>query len=161
VLLAAIVEIASKQSYGDFLREHFFVPTGMSRTGNHEDAASFQDDQFAVGYEGQSAGQLNIPKYWGKTSWLVMGSGGMQSTPMDLYRWNQAIRGGKTLSPEAAKKYWQGGVLAGGDDRGFFTLYNEGPGDMFIMCSNAHGGPGDGISAVGRRLVELVTGRVR
>lgn len=59
----------------------------------------------------------------------------------------------------AAKKYWHGGVLAGGDDRGFFTLYNEGPGDIFIMCSNAHSRPGDHASAVGRRLAEMVMGR--
>ena len=65
----------------------------------------------------------------------------------------------KTLSAEAAKKYWSGGALAGGNDRGFFCLYTEGPDDFFIMCSNAHSGPGDGISAVGRRLVEMVTGR--
>ena len=78
---------------------------------------------------------------------------------MDLYRWNQAIRTHKTLTPAAAKKYWQGGVLAGGDDRGFFTLYNEGPGDMFIMCSNTHSGPGDLVSSVGRRLAGMVMGR--
>ncbi len=88
VLLAAMVEIVSKQPYGDFVRTNFFAPAGMTRTGNHEDAEQFPDDQFAVGYGAQSVGALNIPKYWGKTSWLVMGSGGMQSTPMDLFRWN-------------------------------------------------------------------------
>jgi CubicO group peptidase (beta-lactamase class C family) len=159
VLLAAMVEIVSKQPYGGFVREHFFAPARMERTGNHEDAERFADDQFAIGYDADSVGKLNITKYWGKTSWLVMGSGGMQSNPMDLYRWNQSIRTGKTLSAEASKKYWHDGILAGGDDRGFFTMYNEGPGDMFIMCSNAHSGPGDRVSKVGRRLAELVTGR--
>ena len=159
VLLAALVEIVSKQPYVEFVRENFFEPAGMTRTGNHEDASKFSDDEFAVGYEGESVGQLNIPKYWGRTSWLVMGSGGMQSTPMDLYRWNQAIRSNQTLSPTAAKKYWLDGVFMGGDDRGFMCLYNQGPGDMFILCANAHSGPGDRTSAVGRRLVEMVTGR--
>ena len=156
VLLAAIVEIVSKQAYGAYLREHFFEPAGMKRTGLHEDGEQFTDDKFAVGYGGVSVGKLNIPKYWGRTSWLVMGSGGMQSTPMDLYRWNQSIRTGKTLSPEAAKKYWHRGVLAGGDDRGFFTIYNEGPDDIFIMSSNVKSGPGDLVSKVGRRLAEMV-----
>jgi CubicO group peptidase (beta-lactamase class C family) len=159
VLLAAIVELVSKQSYSAFLHERFFAPAGMTRTGNHEDGERFADDQFAVGYEGQSVGSPNIPKHWGKTSWLVMGSGGMQSTPMDLYRWNQAIRTGKTLGANAAKKYFQNAILAGGDDRGFFTVYNEGPGDMFFLCSNAHSGPGDRTSKVGRRLAEMVRGR--
>ncbi len=159
VLLAAIVEIVSKQSYETYLRANFFEPAGMTRTGNHESGARFADDEFAVGYEGESVGKLNIPKYWGNTSWLVMGSGGMESTPMDLYRWNQAIRSNQTLSPEAAKKYWQNAILAGGDDRGFFTLYNEGPGDTFVMSSNAHKHQGDVVSLVGRRLAEMVMGR--
>ena len=38
-------------------------------------------------------------------------------------------------------------------------LAPEGPGDMFIMCSNAHRGPGDGASTVGRRLAEMVMGK--
>ncbi len=159
VLLAAVVEIVSKQPYGEFVRKNFFDPAGMTRTGNHEDAEKFSDDEFAVGYEGESVGKLNIPKYWGRTSWLVMGSGGMQSTPMDLYRWNQAIRSNQALSAQTAKKYGHDGVFMGGDDRGFMCLYNVGPGDMFILCSNAHSGPGDRISAVGRRLVEMVMGR--
>jgi hypothetical protein len=49
--------------------------------------------------------------------------------------------------------------MAGGDDRGFFCLYTEGPGDLMILCSNAHTGPGDFVSALGRRLVELVSPR--
>ena len=159
VLLAAVVEVVSKQPYGEYVRKNFFEPAVMTRTGNHEDAEKFADDEFAVGYEGQASGKLNIPKYWGRTSWLVMGSGGMQSTPMDLYLWNQAIRTHKTLTPPAAKKYWLDGVFMGGDDRGFMCLYNEGPGDLFILCSNAHSGPGDRMSAVGRRLVEMVMGR--
>jgi len=155
-LLAAIVEIVSKQSYSDFLQRHFFEPAGLTRTGLHEDGARFSDDDFAVGYGGRTFGKINIPKYWGKTSWLVMGSGGMQSTPHDLYNWLEAIRRGKTLSPEAAAKYWTDGVLAGGDMRGYFCLYTEGPENLMIMCTNAHSGRGDPASALGERLVELV-----
>ena len=161
VLLAAIVELVSGQPYGDFLREHFFVPAGMTRTGLHEDAAGLPDEAFAAGYEGRPAGKRNIPKYWGPTSWLVMGSGGMQSCPLDLYKWLEAIRSGKLLSIESAARYWSGGVLAGGDDRGFFCLYTEGPGSLMILCSNAHAGGGDLPSQVGRRLVELVRGEAR
>jgi CubicO group peptidase (beta-lactamase class C family) len=155
-LLAAIVEIVSKETYGDFLRRHFFEPAGMTRTGLHEDGSRFPDGDFAVGHGGQTYGKINIPKYWGKTSWLVMGSGGMQSTPLDLYKWLEAIRSGKTLSPEAAAKYWTDGVLAGGDRRGFFCLYTEGPDNLMIMCTNSHSGRGDRASALGERLVELV-----
>ena len=156
VLLAALVEIASGQSYGDYLRENFFKPAGMKRTGLHEDAARFPDRELAIGYEGQPVGKLNTPRYWGRTSWLVMGSGGMQSTPHDLYRWLSAIRNGKTLSAASAAKYWTGAVLAGGDDRGFFCLYTEGPDNLMIMSSNAHSRAGDLASTVGHRLIRLI-----
>ncbi|MFN8179260.1 MAG: serine hydrolase [bacterium] len=158
VLLAAIVEIVSGRSYGDFLRENFFVPAGMTSTGLHEDAAGVADSELAIGYGLRSYGKINTPKYWGKTSWLVMGSGGMQSTPLDLYRWITAIRTGKTLSKPEAAKYWSSGPLAGGDDRGFFCLYTEGPDDLMIFCTNAHSQEGDRVSSVARRLVELVQG---
>lgn len=156
VLLAAIVELASGEAYGDFLRRAFFEPAGMTRTGLHEDAARFDESELAVGYEGQPVGKRNSPRYWGRTSWLVMGSGGMQSTPRDLHRWLEGIRSGRTLSAAAAARYWKGGALVGGDDRGFYCILTEGPGDLVILCSNAHSGPGDLASALGRRLVELV-----
>jgi CubicO group peptidase (beta-lactamase class C family) len=159
VLLAALVEVVSKQSYGDFLRAHFFAPAGMTRTGLHEDLERFPDDELAVGYGGQSAGRINSPKHWGPTSWLVVGSGGMASTPHDLHAWLDAMRRGKLLTPAAEAKYWSHGLLAGGDDRGFLCLFTQGPDDLMILCSNAHAAPGDLVSALGRRLAELVMGR--
>jgi CubicO group peptidase (beta-lactamase class C family) len=133
----------------------------MTRTGLHEDVRRVPDDAFAIGYEGKHAGRINIPKYWSRTSWLVMGSGGMVSTPGDLYRWLQAIRNGTTLGAAYAARYFSGGVLAGGDMRGYFTLYTEGPKDLFILCSNAHAHPGDYTTRVGDALVELVRGGER
>jgi len=156
VLLAAIVEIVARQPYGEFLRQQFFEPAGMTRTGLHEDAARFADAEFAVGYGRNAAGKLNIPKHWGRTSWLVMGSGGMQSTPGDLQRWMAAIREGKTLRPATAARYWSGGVLTGGDDRGFLVVYTEGPDNLVILFSNSHAGPNDGASGLANRLVDLV-----
>jgi CubicO group peptidase (beta-lactamase class C family) len=158
VLLAALVEITSGQSYESFLRQHFFDPAGMTRTGNHESGGAFDDTEFAVGYGSESVGTPNIPKHWGKTSWLVMGSGGMQSTPEDLHRWHAAIRERKTLGDAAARRYLEPGVFAGGDDRGFLCLYNQGVADQVIVCSNAHTGPGDRASAVARALVMMAVG---
>lgn len=155
-LLAAIVEIASNQSYPEYLRDAFFLPAGMMRTGFHVDTERFSDADFATGYGHQKVGAINSPLHWGPTSWLVMGSGGMNSTPLDLYKWVTAIRQGKTLSPASATRYWSHGVLNGGDMRGFLCLYTEGPDDLMILCSNAHEGPGDLASAVGKRLAELV-----
>jgi len=157
VLLAAIIEKVSRESYQGFLTQYFFDPAGITRTGQHEDAERFPDDQFAIGYGGKTAGAINCPKYWGRTSWLVMGSGGMESTPGDLYRWLEAIRSGKTLSPASAARYWSHGLLAGGDVRGYLCMYREGPGDYFILCANGGSGPDGRASAVAEALDRLVS----
>jgi CubicO group peptidase (beta-lactamase class C family) len=130
----------------------------MVDTGLHEELADLPDDRIAIGYEGKSVGERNSPKYWGRTSWLVMGSGGMQSTPMDLYRWLRAIREGTTLTKAGAAKYGidRGGMFVGGDERGFLCMYASSGDDLVILCSNAHSRPGDRAWAIGRRLVDLV-----
>ena len=160
VLLAAIVEIASGETYGDFVRTNLFAPAGMMHTGLHEALHGVNDRGIAIGYDAGRAGDINSPKYWGRTSWLVMGSGGMESTPEDLYKFFTAVRGAKILSPASAKKFGPGGgVMVGGDDRGFLCMHAEQGNDMMFLCSNAHSGPGDHASSVGRRLAELVVSK--
>ena len=83
----------------------------------------------------------------------------MLSNPGDLYRWLTAIQERRTLGDVAARRYLEPGIFAGGDDRGFFCLYNQGGPDQMILCSNAHSGPGDRASAVARALAGLVTPR--
>jgi CubicO group peptidase (beta-lactamase class C family) len=156
VLLAAIVEIVSDKPYKEFLDEHFFVPAGMDRTGLYQNTASFKEEDVAVGYSPNKVGKINAPQYWGPTSWLVMGSGGMVSNPGDLYKWIQALRSGKLLSAESLEKYWSKGVLAGGNDRGFLCMYTEGPETLMILCSNSHASMNDRASGLARALARLV-----
>jgi len=155
-LLAAVVEIVSGKPYDEFLREQFFTPAGMDRTGLHQDAARFKEEKVAVGYSPMKAGKINAPQYWGPTSWLVMGSGGMVSNPGDLYKWIQAIRSEKLLSADSLKRYWSQGALAGADDRGFLCVYTEGPGSLMILCSNAFTSMKDRSARLARALVQLV-----
>jgi CubicO group peptidase (beta-lactamase class C family) len=155
-LLAAIVEIVSGKPYKKFLEEYLFGPAGMDRTGLYQDAACFKEKDVAVGYSPVKVGKINSPQYWGPTSWLVMGSGGMVSNPGDLYKWIQALRRGKLLSREALAKYWSRGILAGGNDRGFLCMYTEGPGSLMILCSNSHTSLHDRAARLGRSLARLV-----
>lgn len=139
-LLAAIVEIVSGQTYGEFLTAHLFDPAGMKWTSNYENIRA-PAEQVAIGYGGEDYTSVNSPAQWGRTSWLVMGSGGMVSTTGDLYRWNKAMREGKLLSPAASRKYWSppGSLLMGASQNGFVTGYTEGPESMFVLCSNVIG----------------------
>jgi len=136
-LLAAIVEIVSETSYQDFTRELLFEPAGMESTGFNGDPVP--EARLAVGYGELSDGKINAPPFWGETSWLVMGSGGMVSTTGDMLRWMRAIRSGEILTPETQRLYWSppGGILAGGDMFGYEIVYTEGPDSLFVLISNA------------------------
>lgn len=154
-VLAAVVEVVSGTSYGDFLQEEFFERAGMQRTGLYPLAEKIDTDEIAVG-PGTTFGRPNAPQHWGKTSWLVMGSGGMVSTTGDLYRWLRAMHAGELLSPSSLELFWVGSVLAGGNDRGFGCCYTEGPDTLAIVCSNSETGM-DSLSAqVQRAIMELI-----
>ena len=162
VLLAIVVENVSGQSYGDFLQKNIFAPAGMTRTSLFEGVANIPDEQIAIGYGDVQAGKINSPKYWGRTSWLAMGSGGMVSTPLDLYRFVTAVRGGKLLAPAQTKKFGPGGgIEVGGDVHGFLTVHAEQGDDAAVLCSNSHTGPGDRTSAIGMQLGQMVVGPPR
>jgi hypothetical protein len=87
-----------------------------------------------------------------------MGSGGMVSTPLDLYRFITAVRSGKLLAPAQTQKFGpSGGVMVGGDVHGFLCVHAEHGDDAVVMCSNSHTAPGDRTSAVGMQLGHMVT----
>jgi CubicO group peptidase (beta-lactamase class C family) len=134
-LLAAILEIASGQSYEVFTREQLFKPAGMKDTGFFGEPVS--EERMALGYGPRTDGKINAPPYWGKTSWLVLGSGGQVSTAPDMWRWLQAIYGGKILSAESLRRYGSGQeVLAGGDGHGFEIVYAGNNSNCMIVMSN-------------------------
>ena len=64
------------------------------------------------------------------------------------------------LSGKEAKKYGgEGGLWVGGDDRGFLCMHAERGKDMMILMSNAHRGPGDRPSSIGKALGDMVLGK--
>ncbi|MBI3408034.1 MAG: serine hydrolase [Planctomycetes bacterium] len=158
-LLAAIIEIVSKQTYPEFTREHLFKPAGMKDTGFFGEP--YPEERMAIGYGIHKDGEINAPPFWGKTSWLVMGSGGQVSTAMDMWRWVQAVSGGKILSKESLKHYGTGqGMLTGGDMYGFEIMYagNE-RSCMFIMSNTGSPKTRKKLLNFGEALTALVTDR--
>jgi|GEM_PF-1927882 len=134
-VLAAVVEVTSGQTYPDYVREHVLEPAGMTRTGFFGE--TFPGETVAIGYGPRTDGEINSPPYWGPTSWLVMGSGGMVGTTGDLLKFHNAIDDG-TLIPDAVFHiYPSNGVYSNGDMYGFETFYNYGPGDRFYINCNS------------------------
>jgi CubicO group peptidase (beta-lactamase class C family) len=120
LLLGYIVEKGSGQSYGDFLREEFFQPLGMTNTGVYRAHLGLPHE--ALGYSlGLSAStwfswqqlpheslRFNLGKNRFKQalnwdmSWFG-GCGALYSTVEDLYRWNEGVFNGRVLDAASLK----------------------------------------------------------
>ena len=98
VLLGQIVEKVSGLSLGDYLQKQFFGPLGLQNTGTWHNAAP--PDDAAKGYsfrEGQIAPAIDWDMSWAE------GAGDLYSTVGDLWRWTEALYGGRVLSPESLR----------------------------------------------------------
>jgi CubicO group peptidase (beta-lactamase class C family) len=94
-LAGEIVAKVSGRSLDAFLREAFFEPLGMKDTGVFVNAAP--PPGVARGYamaEGKATAALDWDMSW------AGGAGALYSTVGDLFRWNEALFGGKVLKPE-------------------------------------------------------------
>ena len=164
MVLGYIVAKVSGQSYGDFLRENFFQPLGMTNTGVFRAQLALPHE--ALGYSLGTNGfkpELNSDSSW------AGGAGALYSTVEDLYRWNEGIFNGRVLdtaSLKAAftpvkmcenqvnsdsgygfgwsiKRYRKLPVIwhAGGVD-GFRSILLRLPGEAFTVTILANAGPG-------------------
>ncbi|WP_066658997.1 MULTISPECIES: serine hydrolase [unclassified Sphingomonas] len=94
VLLSAIVEKLSGQSYAAFVAEHLFKPLGMADTG-YDSAATILPRR-ASGYAPTKEGLVNAD-YISMT--IPQGAGALYSTTRDLLKWQRGLYGGKLLKP--------------------------------------------------------------
>lgn len=93
-LLGHIIRKVTGSSYGEYLREAFFKPLGMSNTGVYENAVKITNE--AKGYKSEN-GSYSADINW-DMSWAG-GAGALYSTVEDLHLWNQGVFGGKILKP--------------------------------------------------------------
>ncbi len=136
-LVAAIIEIVSGQSYEEFTQDEIYGPSGMTKTGFYGDQ-DYADEEIAIGYGGARFGEINSPMHWPKTSWLIKGSGGQISRPIDMYRFHKALHGGKILDENSLSQYFRGGpgMNAGGSRHGYAVFYTQGPGSYVFVFTN-------------------------
>ncbi len=119
-LLGAIIEIASGQSYEQYLRDNLFRPAGMKTTGDF--LPRWKPNQVSVGYrDGKRWGtffekiydlDLPVTKPNGYV-WCDQASGAILSTVNDLYKWHRALEDNRVLSAEAKRKYFTPHVAEG------------------------------------------------
>ena len=97
-LAGGIVAKVSGKSLDAFLREAFFEPLGMKDTGIFVNATP--PPGMALGYS--IAGDKAAPALDWDMSWAG-GAGALYSTVGDLFRWNEALFGGKVVKDESFK----------------------------------------------------------
>ena len=93
ILLGAIIEKVSGQSYYDYVREHIFEPVGMTSTGSEREDKSVADR--SVGYT-----KMNSTVWAPNTETLPYrgtSAGGGYSTVEDLIRFAEALQSHKLL----------------------------------------------------------------
>jgi CubicO group peptidase (beta-lactamase class C family) len=119
VLLGLVVEKVSGESYGAFLRKSFFEPLGMKDTGVYPSGGGLANE--ALGYSFEK-GAVRRAVDWDMSN--VATAGELYSTAHDLFRWNEALFGGRVLSAGSMWAAFTVGVLKDDDpthpeDRGY------------------------------------------
>ncbi|HWQ31267.1 MAG TPA: serine hydrolase [Blastocatellia bacterium] len=104
IVLGAIIEKVSGQSYYDYVREHIFRPAGMTNTDCYE--MTGQVENLAMGYTtGDDERPASGPRHENTDTRPNRGgpAGGGYSTVEDLLKFSQALRAHKLLSQKSTE----------------------------------------------------------
>lgn len=114
-LLADVIELLSKKSYGDFMRENIFQRLEMTST-QHDGKAERLIPGRATGYQPVGSNELeNAPTLdWSNKT----GNGSLVSTVDDLYKFDRALYTEKLLKKASLEKMFASGR---GHSFGWFT----------------------------------------
>lgn len=140
VLLGAIIEKVSGQTYADFLRTRIFAPLNMTNSG-YENQARITP--------GRVAGYMRDGAQWRNADFVSMthpyAAGALVSTVDDLARWNAAIENGALLKPSS----WQRASTSFALPDGTLTRYGAGwiIGRVGPAATLEHGGGINGFNA--------------
>jgi len=105
IMLTAILESVSGQTYSSFLNDHLFEPSQMKSTGYK--SITFNTERLAHGYYYNRTDEKWVD--WGTTQqhlpynekhWYSIGKGDIHSTVEDLYKWHVALKDNEVLTPK-------------------------------------------------------------
>lgn len=110
VLLGILIHRVTGQPYGDYLRDVFFAPLGMSATRVISDTDVIP--RRASGYE-MHAGRLRN-QAWVSPTFNSTADGTIYTTVEDMGRWERALVEGRLVSAASMEKMWTVFPLADG-----------------------------------------------
>jgi len=99
-LLALIAEAVSGRSFACFLRENIFLPLGMDGTVAYEAGIS-EVTHRALGYTKRGAAFEQNDQ---NLTSAVLGDGGIYSSALDLFKWDQALYSLKLIRPSLLQR---------------------------------------------------------
>ncbi|WNH10294.1 serine hydrolase domain-containing protein [Thalassobellus suaedae] len=103
IMLTAILELVSGQTYNDFLQENLFEPAQMKSTGYK--SINFNTERLAHGYyynrddekwTDWGTTQQHLP--YNNNHWYSIGKGDIHATIEDLYKWHVALKNNDVLA---------------------------------------------------------------
>ena len=104
-VLGRIVEVASKHSFGDYLRDHVLATAGLGATRVCDPGPDAHPTQATNGVVAK--GEVLDVRFYG-------GAGEMCASARDLLRWQNALFGGKVLVPNSLQALTTRGKLTDG-----------------------------------------------
>lgn len=112
LVLAMIVEQVSKKTYPQFLKEYIFQPLEMSQTiVNNEQKPAISNKAISYDREGKKIVDVDYDPLN-----YIYGDGGVHSTILDLYKWDQALYTERLVSASTLQQAFKSGQLADGSD---------------------------------------------
>jgi len=111
ILLGRIVELASGQTYTDYLFSHVIEPAGMTQTATIGNEAQLSD--FATGYGPNKSGTklTRAPRFGSGWAWSA---GYLVSNVGDVAAWDNAFFGGQVIAPKDVTLAASPGTLSDG-----------------------------------------------
>ena len=111
VLLGAIIEAVSGESYYDYVRKHVFEPAGMTSTDSLPESEEVPNR--SIGYMRPDPGAQSWQPNTDSLPWRGTAAGGGYSTVGDLARFADALMGHKLLSADSTELLITGKVTVG------------------------------------------------
>jgi len=124
MVLGKVIEIASGQSYFDYVRENIYKPAGMTNTDCYE--LDKINTNLAVGYDKQFTDNGTA---WSNNVFAHVMRGGPQgggySTVEDLLKFDQALRSGKLVTADTFKLLTSSKPALNSPEYGYGFFYDQ------------------------------------
>ena len=137
IVLGAIIEKVTGQSYYDYVRERIFKPAGMENTDSYE--VDVVTPNLAMGYR-RDANGVRVSNVY-TTPARGSSAGGGYSTAEDLLKFTIALRTNKLLSEAQTKRTLPGGLGVAGGAPGINAELEIDPGGYTVIVLSNYDPP--------------------